>query len=547
MPLSASRSVDRSVAIRRIAIVATLLAAVAAVLAVLTSGGQRERKLVPGAGRNEDSFDPLAFREGMSASFERRAAAGMAHVLYAKSPGGAAATARRAAVWRPQVESAARRFRLDPDMLEAIVFLESAGRPNALAGHHLEAAAGLTQILAETAVNLLDMRVDLSASRRLTRRIARAAGRGDRRAIRRLLAARRRADERFDPAKALAGTGRYLSLARARFGRDDLAVASYHMGIGNLEGALRSFAGEQADPIEEVVESNGLTYARLYFDSTPLLHSDAHQRLARLGDDSSTYFWRVLAARQILRLYRQAPAELDRLERLHAAKGSSEEVLHPPGSTPILDGPGELERARRDRRLIALPPSLGAGSIAVDPRLGEFAGRVGRKPALYRALRPEALAILLYIGTGVRAVSGDAPLSVTSAVRDRAYQRLLVERNGEATRGYSLHTTGYAFDILRSYRSRRQARAFQFWLDRLQAMNLIAWVREPTAIHITVSKDARRLGDALVKDDAERFVEEMRPFAALGVKTVVVMPLVEEPVAFVERLGADVVPALAEL
>ena len=55
------------------------------------------------------------------------------------------------------------------------------------------------------------------------------------------------------------------------------------------------------------------------------------------------------------------------------------------------------------------------------------------------------------------------------------------------------------------------------------------------------------LGDALVKGDDGRFVEEMRPFAALGVETVVVMPLVEEPVAFVERLGAEVVPALGEL
>jgi hypothetical protein len=65
--------------------------------------------------------------------------------------------------------------------------------------------------------------------------------------------------------------------------------------------------------------------------------------------------------------------------------------------------------------------------------------------------------------------------------------------NIEATHGYSLHTTGYAFDIRRRYSSRAQALAFQFMLDRLQAMNLIAWVREPDAIHVTVSSSARRL------------------------------------------------------
>ena len=47
--------------------------------------------------------------------------------------------------------------------------------------------------------------------------------------------------------------------------------------------------------------------------------------------------------------------------------------------------------------------------------------------------------------------------------------------------------------MLRRYASRRQALAFQFTLDRLQALNLIAWVREPAAIHITASSDAKVL------------------------------------------------------
>jgi hypothetical protein len=453
----------------------------------------REPGLVPGAGGEGNTFDPLAFRDRLAGAFERRAAAGLSHVLYAKSPGGATASARRTAAWRPQVEAAAARFRLDPGLLEAIVFLESAGRPDALAGHHLEAAAGLTQILAETAVNLLGMRVDLAASRRLTRRIQNAARRGDRAAVSRFRTARRRVDERFDPAKALAGTGRYLALARGRFGRADLAVASYHMGIGNLETALRAYADEDDDPIDEVVERDGLSYVRLFFDSTPLLHPAAHDRLARLGDDSSTYLWRVLAAREILRLHRENPGELARLETLHAAKASAEEVLHPPGTSEVFDEPDDVVRARRARRLIALPPSLTTRFVSVDERMGELARRRGRRPATYQALRPEALAVLAYVGIGVQAMSGDTPLIVTSTVRDRAYQRLLAGSNGEATRGYSLHTTGYAFDILRSYRSRDQALGFQFWLDRLQAMNMIAWVREPSAIHVTVGAEARRL------------------------------------------------------
>jgi hypothetical protein len=82
-------------------------------------------------------------------------------------------------------------------------------------------------------------------------------------------------------------------------------------------------------------------------------------------------------------------------------------------------------------------------------------------------------------------------------VRDRAYQRLLLRTNSEATHAYSLHTTGYSFDIERTYRSRRQAVAFQFMLDRLTALNLIAWAPEPRAIHVTVSSEAKQLEGAL--------------------------------------------------
>jgi hypothetical protein len=39
-------------------------------------------------------------------------------------------------------------------------------------------------------------------------------------------------------------------------------------------------------------------------------------------------------------------------------------------------------------------------------------------------------------------------------------------------------------------------------LDRLQVLNAIAWVREPDAIHITVSRDAEAL---------ERLLERLEP------------------------------------
>jgi hypothetical protein len=471
----------------RLAVVAAalLLALAAAVVVLAREDSAGDLPVVPtppgeAGGDAEPLADPFAWDPDRAEEFERRAAAGNSHLLYALSPGGAAASAARTARWREPVERAAAQAGVDADTLEGLVFLESAGREDARAPGGLESAVGLTQILAETAQNLLGMRVDLEASRRYTRRLDRALRRGDARRAAALRAARRRVDERFDPRKALAGTARYLALARERFGREDLAFVSYHMGIGNLESVMADYG-------------DAVSYTQLYFDSTPTRHPRAYRRLAALGDDSSNYLWKVAAAREIMRLWRGDRAELDRLVALHAAKGSAEEVLHPPGSTPRFATPAELRAAWDAGDVVAFPDAPRVTGLRRDARMGELARRIGQTPDLYRGLRPEALALALYIGAQVRAISGQGPLVVTSTVRDDRYQDALVRRNGEATRNYSLHTTGWAFDVLREYRSRRQALAFQFVLDRLRSLNAIAWVREPAAIHITASVDARAL------------------------------------------------------
>jgi soluble lytic murein transglycosylase-like protein len=463
---------------------ALVIAALAVGLALRDDAPESSVPVVPtppgGQDGGEPIPDPFAYDPAEEDDLVRRAAQGTAHILYARSPGGAIATAERVERWRPQVEAAARQAGVEPDMLEGLVFLESAGRVDAMAGD-TDGAVGLTQILAETGQNLLGMHVDVERSARLTRRIDRALRRGELRRVRRLQRERRGADDRYDPVKALAGTARYLTIARDMLGREDLAFVAYHMGIGNLQDVLRAYGAERP------------SYARVYFDSTPERHAGVQRRLMAFGDDSSTYLWRVHAAREIMRLYRTDREQLVRLQGLQTAKSSAEEVLHPLDSTPRFATPDALKTAWDDGSIRAFPDAPAVTGLARDPRMGELAQRVGAPPALYRGLRPEALAMALYIGAQVREFSGEEPLRVTSTVRDEAYQRELMRRNPEATRNFSLHTTGWAFDIARDYTARRQALAFQFVLDRLQVLDAIAWVREPGAIHITVSSDASSL------------------------------------------------------
>ena len=183
--------------------------------------------------------------------------------LFTRSPGGASETAERVAAFRTPVEAAAREAGVSADLLEGLVFLESAGRPDARAPGGIEGAAGLTQILAETGQNLLDMDIDVDRSGSYTRRLERAQQQGNEARVRALTRARARVDNRFDPAKALAATARYLQFALSELGgREDLALVSYHMGIGNLQSVLKAFGGGPRP------------YAELYFDSTPQRHRE---------------------------------------------------------------------------------------------------------------------------------------------------------------------------------------------------------------------------------------------------------------------------------
>jgi hypothetical protein len=345
---------------RRLVGAGIALVIVGLVVALLVQGGGKHRPApvpLPGPAFKVPTDDPFAYSPGRDQALAASAAIGESPILFVKSPGGVVATARRVARFRPLIDAAARAGGVDPSALEGIVFLESAGQPNVVAGSDLANAAGLTQILAETATNLLGMHVDLAQSRRVARSLARAhtAVR-----VKRLLARRRGVDERFDPAKALAATVRYLKIARARLGRDDLAIVSYHMGIGNLQRVIAAYGGGTP------------SYARLYFDSAPDRHAAAWRLLASFGDGSSLYYWKVLAAERLMRLYRTDRA-----------------AMHPP--SPATGG-----------TRVGLPSAPARLFLRYGPRLG--------------GVTPGARAMLVYVAARVRALSRTiAPLTVTRA------------------------------------------------------------------------------------------------------------------------------------
>lgn len=449
---------------------------VAVLIAQAGGGGTQAPPLpVPGVQHPFSGRDPFAYSQSRAGDLVARATAGDAHALFEKSPDGALATAARVARYRPLIESAAAGTGIDPNILEGIVFLESAGRPNAIAGTDPATASGLTQILADTGQSLLGMHIDLAASRRLTAEIDRAYGTGQTGKVPRLQASRAKADDRFDPRKALAATVRYLQLAQHRFGRQDLAVESYHMGIGNLQQVLNSYDGGSAVP-----------YVQLYFDTAPDHHATAYHLLSGFGDDSWRYYWRVLGAAQIMSLYRSNRAALDRLASLQTASDSAAEVLHPPDRTQVFANPDALRSAYANHTLIPLPSNAHALGLAYDPGIGSLASQLHAARVLYRGLRAPALDLLVELAARVRALSGGlSPLHVASTVTDARYQEVLGVNDPPAEAGYS-------FTIDRRYVKPAQAVAFEAVLDQLESLNLIAWQRFSSAIEVTVAADAAK-------------------------------------------------------
>jgi hypothetical protein len=418
------------------------------------------------------STDPFAYASSKADAFTARAAAGNAHVLFTKSPGGALATAARVAAWRPLIDAAVKGTDIDPNLLEGLVFVESAGRPEVIAGNDPADAAGLTQILAATGSSLLGMDIDLARSRALTRRID-AGATGAR--LRQLLQARVAADPRFDPHAELAATVRYLLDAERTFHREDLAFESYHMGIGNLTTVLHDYDGGRVVP-----------YVQLYFDVGPTHHAAAFRLLAGFGDDSSLYWWRILGAVRIMHLYRTDRAALRREVALQLADDAGGSALHPPGNPPRWATPSALSAAYRTRALVPLPRNASALGLAYDASMGAQAAAVSAPRALYRGLRPVARRELIALAGWIRTLSGGAaPLRVAATVQDTAYQ--------QAAGVYApLAATGWWFAIQRRYRSGAQAGAFQELLDRLQSLDLIAWVADGDVIEVTVAGDALR-------------------------------------------------------
>ena len=299
------------------------------------------------------------------------------------------------------------------------MLLESAGRPDAVAGGDPANAAGLTQIVAETgpepAGHAHRPRGLAAADRPPPARAAprppgrRGAGAGG-------AAARGRA---LRPRARAGGAVRYLrDRPRAPRAATTSRVVSYHMGIGNLERRARAPTASDEPALRAAVLR---------------LHAAAPRRAPgrawrALGDDSSTYLWRVLAAREIMRLHREDPRGAAAAgERCTTPRPRPRRCCTRRPRRRSSPSPSDVAEARDDGR--AARAALAGARSGLRPRPRAWASwRRGWRSAR-RCTSPCARRRSPPPATWPRACGASAgepePLTMTSAVRDQAYQRLL--------------------------------------------------------------------------------------------------------------------------
>ena len=411
----------------------------------------------PGQGIDPLRYDPRARRR--SRRGRRR---GWPTSSTPSRPGGAVATPRRMARWRPLVEPRRAARAWTPTTLEAIVFLESAGRPDA------QAWTDLARRRRPDADPRRDRRgtcwactsTSPASARARPARIA-ARARGSPRA-------EARAAPRRPALRPAQGAGRDRPLPDARPARRSAATTwrstATTWASATCSSALAAY-GADRDPLRAAL-------LRLHAAAPP----GGVARARGLGDDSSTYLWRVRAARGIMRAYRARPgAALAR----HGGTCRPAASLGRGGPAPAREH-ASLRRRRRVRatRDATAGPSpsdprgAGAASACASTRaMGELAAAAGGdRRHLPRAAPGRSRCCATSApgrGRSRRRTAG----SVTSTARDTRYQRAWPGTTRRPRTRSPLHTTGWAFDISRALRlAARRPQAFQFLLDRLTAL-----------------------------------------------------------------------------
>jgi hypothetical protein len=305
-----------------------------------------------------------------------------------------------------------------------------------------------------------------------------------------LVAKRRQADQRFDPACAVAAQTRYLVRLTRRYGGVDWALQAYHGGEAGASKTMSLFTGSSSrtllasrgTPYGSLGTGRWLPYTELYQRVSPSATPAAFSYLFGRSDDHRYYWWKVLMAERALDLYRKDAGEFERQWQALQPGLNADAAFYPDPTTLQFADNSALTDAYRSGELVSLPRNAGTMGL----RTVNVAALAPESTTLQKGLRPEGMGALLRLAQIYRSNGGQEPLSVLALVQSSAYRQLWDRRYPDpplppgVPRDPEFHTTGVTFDVRRPNRD-WDRKVLEFSLGRLYDTLRISWRKENEA------------------------------------------------------------------
>jgi hypothetical protein len=404
--------------------------------------------------------------------------------------------AERIEKYSPIFEEASRQSGLPSSLIKAIGYLESFGDP--LATSYAGCCRGIMQVSNATAIDMGLRMVYATKYRIVTERRASKNKKGKtvyttvkRKVPYQVLVE----DERLVPEKAIPKAANYLARLSQEYGGTDWAIFAYHCGVGCV-GNMRNIT-QRAKGMEP------FTVARMFFGNSPSYNKELYEEIRRQmeRDWSPTYWFRVMRAEQLLKMYRE-----DRDTFLELA--SYYRYAADPSTRPqhrlavwlrsedfLYQSPEDLKRDEGKR----------LAKVVDDP---DYFGFRINKDAIggdsYLQATPAALGTLTYIAYETRRLheamrpKGEkwVPLEVVSLVRATGAKS---DVPGEAL----AHCSGHVFDIRYAGLPPGEREALQFVLDDMGYEGYLGFIDETAnsgVMHIGCSPSSREFFAKVFED-----------------------------------------------
>lgn len=312
-------------------------------------------------------------------------------------------------------------------------------------------------------------------------------------------------DDRLVPGRAIPAAANYLARLTTKFGRQDWAIFAYHCGEGCVS---------EIQPLAEkaVKSSEPVSVAAMFFAASPALHRDLFEAVQfhMQRDYSPTYWFRVMRAQQLLKLYEKDPKEFKSLIADYRNDANPQRradhrlVVWLKGADLLYRNCDDLRRAEgKDLVHVFENPEFYGFSfdrsdlISTDP-----ANR-----ALYEQASPSTLGTLVYIAFETRRLF-DAmrpkdekfvPLEVTDLVNTAD------QESHEHGPDFPAHCTGQVFDLSTTNLPPGERECLNFILEEIGWDGYLGFIQESgDTMHIGCSPSSRDFFAQVYQDAAAR-------------------------------------------